>query len=119
MMTRSRADDMPAPVPEWLTFAFIVLVLAMATLVMLAVALRRGGGAAAITALAVDGWLVVTAVAGGRRSLHGLLPYSPRAWWSRWRRPPRHHLALRSAAVGRLLDEIPPPGWSTRRPSGS
>jgi hypothetical protein len=98
---------MPAPVPEWLTFAFIVLVLTMATLVMVAVALRRGGGAAAITALAVDGWLVVTAVLAAA----GLFTDFSRI-------PPRIVVALappllvivwlcRSAAVGRLLDEIP------------
>lgn len=99
---------MPAPVPEWLTFTFIVLVLAMATLVMVAVALRRSGGAAALTALAVDGWLGVTAVlaAGGL-----FTDFS--------RIPPRILVALvppllvilwlcRSAAVGRLLDEISP-----------
>ena len=98
---------MPAPVPEWLTFAFIVLVLAMATLVMVAVALRRGGGAAAITAVAVDGWLGVTAVLAAA----GLFTDFSRI-------PPRMMVALvppllviiwlcRSAAVGRLLDEIP------------
>ena len=98
---------MPAPVPEWLTFAFIVLVLAMATLVMVAVALRRGGGAAVITALAVDGWLGVTAVLAAA----GLFTDFSRI-------PPRIVVALappllviiwlcRSAAVGRLLDEIP------------
>jgi hypothetical protein len=99
---------MPAPVPEWLTFGFIVLVLGMATLVMVAVAFRRGGGAAAVTALAVDGWLGVTAVlaAGGLFSDFSRIP-------------PRIMIALvppllvilwlcRSAAVGRLLDEIPP-----------
>ena len=91
----------------------------MATLVMVAVALRRGGGAAAVTALAVDGWLGGTAVlaAGGLFS-----DFS--------RVPPRIMIALvppllvilwlcRSAAVGRLLDEIPPAGWSTLRPSAS
>jgi hypothetical protein len=101
---------MPAPVPDWLTMAFIALVLAMATLVMVTVALRRGGGAAAITALIVDGWLGVTAVLAAA----GLFADFSRI-------PPRLLVAVappllgivwlcRSAAVGRLLDEIPP-GW--------
>lgn len=101
---------MPAPVPQWLTIVFIALVLGLATLVMVAVALRRGGAAAAVTALAVDGWLGLTAVlaAGGL-----FADFS--------RIPPRIVLALvpplitilwlcRSPAVGRLLDEIPA-GW--------
>jgi hypothetical protein len=101
---------MPAPVPAWLTVAFIALVLGMASLLMVAVALRRGGGAAAVTALAVDGWLGLTAVLAAS----GLFEDFSRL-------PPRILLALvppllvivwlcRSAAVGRLLDEIPP-GW--------
>ena len=101
---------MPAPVPDWLTLAFIALVLGMATLVPVAVALRRGGGAAAVTALAVDSWLGVTAVLAAA----GLFEDFSRI-------PPRIVVALvppllailwlcRSAAVGRLLDEVPP-GW--------
>jgi hypothetical protein len=101
---------MPAPVPDSLTIVFIALVLGMATLVLVAVALRRGGGVAAVTALAVDGWLGVTAVLAAV----GLFEDFSRI-------PPRIVLALvppllallwlcRSAAVGRLLDEVPP-GW--------
>lgn len=101
---------MPAPVPTWLTVVFVALVLGMATLVLVAVALRRGGGAAAVTSLALDGWLGVTAVLAAL----GLFEDFARI-------PPRILLALvppllvilwlcRSAAVGRLLDEIPP-GW--------
>jgi hypothetical protein len=100
----------PAPVPDWLSIVFIALVLGMATLVMVAVALRRGGGAAAVTALAVDGWLGLTAVLAAG----GLFEDFSRI-------PPRIVVVLvppllvilwlcRSAAVGRLLDEIPP-GW--------
>lgn len=101
---------MPAPVPVWLTVAFIALVLGVATLLLVAVALRRGGGAAAVASLAVDGWLGVTAVLAAA----GLFEDFARI-------PPRIVLAFvppllailwlcRSAAVGRLLDEVPP-GW--------
>ena len=101
---------MPAPVPVWLTVAFIALVLGVATLLLVAVALRRGGGAAAVASLAVDGWLGVTAVLAAA----GLFGDFARI-------PPRIVLAFvppllailwlcRSAAVGRLLDEVPP-GW--------
>jgi hypothetical protein len=101
---------MPAPVPIWLTVVFVALVLGLATLVLVAVALRRGGGAAAVTSLALDGWLGVTAVLAAAGLFEDFSRIPPRLVFAL--APPL--LAIlwlcRSAAVGRLLDEIPP-GW--------
>jgi hypothetical protein len=100
----------PGFVPPWLTALFVVLVFVMAGLVVVAVGLRRGFGAALGAGLALGGWLAATA----------LLAHAG-AFGDFSRLPPRLLLALapplfaiiwlcRSQAVARLLEETPP-GW--------
>ena len=101
---------MPASAPAWLTAVFTLLVLVMAGLVVAAVGVLRGRGAAAGTAAMLVAWLALT----GALAAKGIF-----ADFSRM--PPRLLLAIviplvtlvllwRSAAVGRWLDDAPA-GW--------
>jgi hypothetical protein len=101
---------MPAPVPGWLTAVFVLLVIAMAALVVGAVAARRGAGPAGTVAGAIGGWLLLAALLARAGFF---------ADFSRL--PPRIPMLIvpvvilivilcRSAAVGRLLDEMSA-GW--------
>ena len=97
-------------VPAWLTALFVALVFVMAALVVAAVKARRGAGPALGAAAGLGGWLTVTALLARA----GLFEDFSRV-------PPRILVVLlpalvavavlcRSAAVGRLLDEVPA-GW--------
>ena len=101
---------MPGAVPAWLTALFVALVFVMAALVVAAVKARRGAGLALATAVALGGWLALTALLARAGFFEDFS-----------RLPPRIFVALapalvaiaalcRSAAVGRLLDEAPA-GW--------
>jgi hypothetical protein len=98
----------PGAAPPWLTTAFVALVLVMAFLVVAALWVRRGAGAAMAIAIALAAWLTGSALAARAGAF---------ADFSRL--PPRVPLLLipllvlivalcRSTAVGRLLDETPP-----------
>ena len=101
---------MSGAVPGWLTVVFVALVLVMAVLVVAALWAQRGPGPGRALALALGAWLALSALAAHA----GLFSDFSRL-------PPRIPLLLipvlilivalcRSAAVGRLLDDIPR-GW--------
>ena len=101
---------MSAPVPAWLSAAFVLLVFVMAALVVTAVAARRGVGPAGTVAAAIGGWLVLSALlaaAGFFADFSRLPPRIPMLIV-----PVVLLIAIlcRSSAVGRWLDEVPA-GW--------